>query len=75
MNQPPLLRQRLKADANRMIQIEIPAHLGEEVDVLVFPSGTVQGGTESLATMKLFEETALARDVLNSQEEECWNDL
>ena len=75
MNQQPLLRLHLKADANRMIQIEIPEHLGDSVDVLVFPSGTDPASTESLAGMKLFEETAFARDVLGSEEEECWNDL
>ena len=75
MNQLPLLRQHLKAGANRMIEIEIPEHLGDMVDILIFPSGTSPASTESLAAMKLFEETAFARDVLHSQEEECWNDL
>ena len=75
MNQHPLLRLHLKADANRMIQIEIPEHFGDLVDLLIFPSGTSPAASESLAGMKLPEETAFARDVLNSQEEECWNDL
>lgn len=75
MNQQPLLRQHLKADANRIIQIEIPEYFGDLVDILIFPSGTAPATTESLAQMKLFEETAFARDVLNSHEEECWNDL
>lgn len=75
MKQQPLLQQHLKADAKRMIQIEVPEHFGEIVDILIFPSGSNPVSTESLAGMKLFEETSFARDVLNSQEEECWNDL
>jgi hypothetical protein len=75
MKQPTLLRQHLKVDANRMIQIEIPPHLGDVVDVLLLPSGTDHASAASLAEMRLFEETAFARDVLSSQEEECWNDL
>jgi hypothetical protein len=75
MKQQPLLRQHLKADANRMIQIEVPEYFGESVDILIFPSGANPVSMESLARMKLFEETSFARDVLNSQEEECWNDL
>lgn len=75
MNQPPVLRMHVKADANRIIEIEIPSHFGDIVDILIFPSGTDQTATESLAGIKLFEETTFARGVLNSQEEECWNDL
>lgn len=31
--------------------------------------------SEDLAMMKLFEETAFARDVLSHPDEDCWNDL
>ena len=75
MKQQPLLRQHLKADANRMIQIEVPEYFGEIVDILIFPSGANPVSTESLARMKLFVETSFARYVLNSQEEVCCNDL
>jgi len=30
---------------------------------------------ESLAIMKLTDETAFVQDVINSKEEDCWNDL
>lgn len=31
--------------------------------------------SDELAMMKLFEETAFARDVLGHPDEDCWNDL
>ena len=30
---------------------------------------------ESMAMMKITDETAFVRDVINSKEEDCWNDL
>jgi hypothetical protein len=30
---------------------------------------------ESLAMMKVTDETAFVQDVINSEEEDCWNDL
>ncbi len=31
--------------------------------------------SESLAIMKLTDETAFVQDIINSKEEDCWNDL
>lgn len=75
MSQQPFLRQHLKADENGIIHIEIPPHMGDDFDILIFPSGKSAALTESQLLIKLFEETAFARDILNSPEEECWNDL
>jgi len=58
-----------------MIHIEIPPYMGDDVDILIFPSEKGKLPTESEAQIRLFEETAFARDVLNSPEEECWNEL
>ncbi|MCK5522184.1 MAG: hypothetical protein KAI83_03530 [Thiomargarita sp.] len=30
---------------------------------------------ESMAMMKITDETAFVQDVINSKEEDCWNDL
>lgn len=30
---------------------------------------------ESMAMMKIIDETAFVQDVINSKEEDCWNDL
>lgn len=75
MNQQALLRQHLKPDTNRTIHIKVPEHMGDDVDVLITPSRQRTLSDETRAEIALFEETAFARDVLNSKEEDCWNDL
>ena len=37
MSQQPFLRQHLKADDNVIIHIEIPPHMGDDFDILIFP--------------------------------------
>jgi len=70
-------RQQLKADASHTIHVSIPAEMGDEVEVFVFPRGTVSKDIpmESLAMASLIDESGFARNILNSTEEDCWNDL
>ena len=71
------LRQQLTADATHTIHVSLPPEMGDEVEVFVFPRGVVQQQIplESLAIASLMDETGFARNVLNSPEEDCWNDL
>ena len=70
-------RQQLKADASHTIHVVIPSEMGDEVEVFVFPCGAVKKDMplESLAMASLMDESGFAKNVLNSAEEECWNDL
>lgn len=71
------LRQQLTADANHTIHVTLPPEMGNEVEVFIFPRGSVQQQMplESLAMAKLMDESGFAKNVLNSPEEDCWNDL
>ncbi len=75
MNQQPLLRQHIKADQNRMIHIQLPEDMANDVDILIVPSNKEQLPKDSLVMAKLFEETAFARNVLDNPDEDCWNEL
>ncbi len=72
-----VLRKQLTVDANHTIHLVLPPEMGDEVDVIVFPRTTskVLAQQESLAMAKLMDESGFARNVLNSVEEDCWNDL
>lgn len=69
-----ILRQQLKADANRMIHFALPPEMSDEVEVIVFPSKSSKQ-QESLDMAQVMDETGFAKNVLNSPEEDCWNDL
>ena len=71
------LRQQLTADANHTIHVALPPEMGNEVEVFVFPRGAVKKDIplESLAMASLMDESGFAKNVLNSPEEDCWNDL
>lgn len=71
------LRQQATTDANHTIHITIPPEMGNEVEVFIFPQGRVQMHMplENLAMAKLMDESGFAKNVLNSTEEDCWNDL
>jgi len=72
-----VLRQQLTADASHTIHIVLPPEMGNDVDVIVFPraSSKVTAQQESLAMSQLMDESGFAKNVLNSAEEDCWNDL
>ncbi|MDD2660721.1 MAG: hypothetical protein PHY54_13765 [Methylococcales bacterium] len=72
-----VLRKQLTADANHTIHIVLPAEMGDEVEVVVFPrsSSKLSAQQESLAMAKLMDESGFAKNILNSVEEDCWNDL
>ena len=72
-----VLRKQLTADANHTIHIVLPAEMGDEVEVVVFPrsSSKLSAQQESLIMAKLMDESGFAKNILNSVEEDCWNDL
>lgn len=72
-----ILHQQLKADASHTIHLVLPPEMGDEVEVIVFQRASSKNGTlqESLAMARLMDESGFARNVLNSPEEDCWNDL
>lgn len=72
-----VLRKQLTADASHTIHFVLPPEMGDEVDVLIFPrSSTKQAAQqESLAMAQLMDESGFAKNILNSAEEDCWNDL
>ena len=72
-----VLRKQLTADANHTIHILLPAEMGDEVEVVVFPrsSSKLAVQEESLALARLMDESGFAKNILNSTEEDCWNDL
>jgi len=72
-----VLRKQLTADANHTIHIVLPAEMGDEVEVVIFPRSSSKAAAleESSALAKLMDESGFAKNVLNSAEEDCWNDL
>lgn len=72
-----VLRQRLTADASHTIHLVLPPEMGNEVNVIVFPRSPsmLAAQQESLAMAQLMDESGFAKNVLNSSEEDCWNDL
>ncbi|MGZ6005384.1 MAG: hypothetical protein ACXWLH_04505 [Candidatus Saccharimonadales bacterium] len=72
-----VLRKQLTADANHTIHIVLPAEMGDEVEVVVFPrsSSKLAVQQESLAMAEIMDESGFAKNILNSIEEDCWNDL
>lgn len=72
-----VLRKHLTADANHTIHLVLPAEMGNEVEVIVFPRASTKTTSrqESLAMAQLMDESGFAKNILNSVEEDCWNDL
>lgn len=72
-----VLRKQLTADASHSIHLVLPPDMGYEVDVVVFPrnSAKMTAQHESLALAQLMDESGFSRIILNSAEEDCWNDL
>ena len=72
-----ILRQQLTADASHTIHVVLPPEMGDEVEVIVFPRSTSKSAAqqESLAMARLMDESGYSKNILNSAEEDCWNDL
>ncbi|MBI5919133.1 MAG: hypothetical protein HY849_07160 [Nitrosomonadales bacterium] len=72
-----VLRQYLTADASHTIHLVLPPEMGDEVEIIVFPraSAELAARQESLAMAQLLDESGFVKNVLNSSEEDCWNDL
>jgi hypothetical protein len=72
-----VLRKQLTADANHTIHIVLPAEMGDEVEVVVYPRSSSKSTAqqESLAMAQIMDESGFAKNILNSTEEDCWNDL
>jgi hypothetical protein len=77
MNMSNVLRRQLTADASHTIHLVLPPEMGDEVEIIVFPrySSKDAAQQESLAMARMMDETGFAKNVLNSAEEDCWNDL
>ena len=72
-----VLRKQLTADASHTIHLVLPPEMGDEVDVIVYPrsSSKLAAQQESLAMSKMMDESGFSKSILNSAEEDCWNDL
>jgi len=48
-----------------------------DVDVIIYPGSPnkVTAEQENLEMAKLMDESGFAKNILNSAEEDCWNDL
>jgi len=70
-----VLRKQLTADASHTIHLVLPPEMGDEVEVIVYQSSKLSGQHESLAMARLIDESGFAKNILNSIEEDCWNEL
>lgn len=72
-----ILRQYLVADASHTIHLVLPPEMGDEVEIIVVerPSPKGEISQESLEMAQLMDESGFAKKILNSTEEDCWNDL
>lgn len=72
-----VIRKHLTADASHTIHLMLPPEMGNEVEVIVFPRSSSKAAAqqESLALAGLMDESGFVKNVLNSAEEDCWNDL
>lgn len=72
-----VLRKQLTADASHTIHLVLPPEMGDEVEVIVFPRSSLKAAAqqEGLAMAQLMDESGFAKNILNSAEEDCWNDL
>jgi hypothetical protein len=79
-----ILREVMKVDENHSLHIQLPEGFANEVEVLILPleqkdknESVIDNmiSAESMAIMRLTEETSFVKDVIGSEEEDCWNDL
>jgi hypothetical protein len=72
-----VLRRQLTADASHTIHLVLPPEMDDEVEIIVFPRSLSKESAqqESLTMARMMDETGFVKNVLNSAEEDCWNDL
>ena len=72
-----VLRRQLTADASHTIHLVLPPEMGDEVEIIVFTRSSSKDAArqESMTMARLIDETGFAKNILNSSEEDCWNDL
>jgi len=72
-----ILHKQLTADASHTIHLALPPEMSDEVEVVVFPRSSSKAAAqqESLAMAQLMDESGIAINIVNSAEEDCWNDL
>jgi hypothetical protein len=71
-----VLRKQLTVDENHTIHLVLPPEMGNEVEIIVFPKPSkLADKQESLAMAKMMDDSGFAKNILNSTEEDCWNDL
>lgn len=71
------LRQQLKADINHTIHVTLPPEMGNDVEVIILPAQSINAGMPAgaLEMAKTMDDSGFARNILNSVEEDCWNEL
>ena len=72
-----VLKETLHVDQNNQLHIKIPEEMGKEVDVIIFPSSAAKKimSDDSINMARIMDESGFAKNILNSTEEDCWNDL
>jgi len=72
-----ILRKHLKTDNSHTIHHVLPPEMVVDVDVIIYPGSPnkVTAEQENLEMAKLMDESGFAKNILNSAEEDCWNDL
>lgn len=71
-----MLKETFVVSKDHKLHINIPEEMGDKVDVIVFPSVKIKNNKqESINMARIFDESGFAKTILNSKEEDCWNDL
>jgi len=71
------LRETLYVDEKHQVHIDVPFEMGDEVEVIVIPCLKRDNSMsdESFSMARMMDDSGFAREILNSTEEDCWNDL
>jgi len=72
-----VLIEEMQVDDRHQLHITVPADMGQHFKVIVLPVVTVQnpGFQDSQVMARLMDESGFSRTVLNSPEEDVWNEL
>lgn len=74
-----MIRELVTADKNHHLHLDIklPETFTQHVEVFIVPIQDKKNESpsdESMAVMKMTDETKFVQDILLSEEEECWNE-
>jgi len=74
-----MIRELVTADKNHHLHLDIklPETFTQHVEVFIVPVQDQKNeliSDESMAIMKMTDETKFVQDILLSEEEECWNE-